>query len=210
MAKIKKTPRNRISRDQRRINRNKKLMSYVLVVLMIASVAGIYASSRNQDGDLEYNGYNFDAKFIPDAGNQQVLTTIVNNNEVYFYMHPLDVLAYPTEGNVTKVIRPVEYVYLSTDNDPNFASLYDLIRFEFSSYAGKTMPGGVLMKNQSDTLPVITCENATIAIPVIEFRQGTNTSTVVKGNCVIITSTPNNLAYVRDRLMYSALGIING
>lgn len=199
-----------MSQDERRANRNKKYMSYTLVILMIASVAGIYASSQQGDPALKYGDYKFTPKLLDSAGGQYVFTTEYGGQEIYFYYLPQDALSIEVEGNLTSVLQPAQYVVLSTDNNAQFAPLYDLIRYEFANFGNKFMPGGILEENDSVAFPVITCENSSIATPVIELQTKLNeTSFVVEDSCVKITTVPQQIGLVRDRLLYSALGIIN-
>ena len=190
MAKRKKSPRNHQSQDERRAKKNKKYMSYVLVLLMVVSMAGIYVSSQQQDTALVYGDYKFTQSLLDSASGQYVFTTTYDDKEVYFYYLPQDVLSLEVEGNLTKVLQPAQYIALSTDNNPQFVQLYDLIRYEFSNFADKLMPGGVLEETNNSIFPVITCDNSTIATPVIELK--TQNIELIKMLTSIIKTTQEN------------------
>ena len=201
----------RLSRDEKRSKRNKKVMSYVLVLLMVASVAGIYASSQSSNNsDYVYGDYSFYVKAEPSLNNQYVFALDGDKSSMYFYSLPQDSLALDFEGNLSSVFYPAQFFVLSTDSDIRYAAFYDQLRYEVDTFAQKTSVPGLLLENESFSTPVITCDNATAEMPVIELRLSNETKIVSNTNgCITIDTKNTDLALIRDRLLYTALGIIN-
>ncbi len=63
--------------------------------------------------------------------------------------------------------------------------------------------------NNTFNLPIITCEDSTISVPVVYFREGNSTGIYVSGDC-IIAEAPSDAGFieVKDRLLYSILGVM--
>ncbi|MBI3036052.1 hypothetical protein HYY71_07070 [Candidatus Woesearchaeota archaeon] len=63
--------------------------------------------------------------------------------------------------------------------------------------------------NNSFNLPIITCDNATINVPVVYFKHG-NATRIHTENYCIIAEAPTNADFIRvkDRLLYGMLGVM--
>ena len=63
--------------------------------------------------------------------------------------------------------------------------------------------------NNSFRFPIITCEDATKAVPVIYFRESNLTEITIKDNCVIAeASSETDFIKIKDRIVYGMLGVI--
>ena len=64
-------------------------------------------------------------------------------------------------------------------------------------------------QNNTFNLPIITCENATFAVPIIYFKQSNETKITIEDNCIIAEAiNAVEILRIKDRLLYSILGII--
>lgn len=64
--------------------------------------------------------------------------------------------------------------------------------------------------NNNFNLPVITCDDATSAVPVVYFRQGNSTNIQLDGNCIVAeANTGFDFVKVKDRLLYEMLGVLD-
>lgn len=202
---------SRLSQDEKRAKRNKQVMSFVLVLLMVLSVAGIYASSKSSNkSNYVYGDYSFYVRAEPSLNNQNVFALDGDKSSMYFYSLPQDDLRLDSKGNLSTVFYPAKFFALSTDSDIRFFSFYDQLRFDIATYAKKNSVHGLLVENESSKLPVITCANATAEIPVIELHLSNETIIVSNSseNCITINARNVDLGLVRDRLLYTALGVI--
>lgn len=205
-----KQPKTRMTRDQRQDRRKKKVMSYILVALMVASVAGIWVSSTsNTNSDYSYGDFSFVVHQEPSLNYQYVFSLKGDSSGLYFYTLPQDVLSIETEGNLSEILAPAQMFVLSTDDNPYYLSFYDQVRFELDMYSQKLSISALLNETDNSDFPVITCDNSTIQTPVIELRVSNQTKIVTNPDgCIVIDSRVGDLALVRDRLMYTSLGII--
>ncbi len=63
--------------------------------------------------------------------------------------------------------------------------------------------------NNSFNLPIITCNDATEAVPVVYFKYGNSTGIYVENNCIIAESSSEaGFIMAKDRLLYGILGVI--
>lgn len=209
MAKKKSRRDMRLNREERREKRNKRLMGIVLTAVMVLAIAGIWAANKqSNNGDYSYGDYKFALKAVPEANNNMVYTTKVNGQEVFFYTLPNEAERINTTNNLTALLQPAQAIVLSSSPGENYASLHDLVRFELSRYSGKLVVGGTLHPNESEQLAFLSCANATTEMPVIELHEANSTSIVVENNCAVIDAPNSQLAVIRDRLLYSMLGIL--
>lgn len=63
--------------------------------------------------------------------------------------------------------------------------------------------------NNTFSLPIITCKNSTLNVPVVYFRHGNVTNINLNNNC-IVAEAPSNADFIRvkDRLLYGMLGVM--
>ncbi len=183
-------------------------ISIFFVFLMVFSVMGIYVSQQQNSSldEFNYNEYSFEV--IEETPGQYALSTLINGQEKIFYALPQDTLTISTTGNVTEVIGSTGYVALAHNISPELIPLVDLMRFDFDRYA-QTLTVDVPL--YSNTTPEgVSCLNATPEVPVITLVESDETQIVVEGYCVQIESQPTDLYLIRDRLLYSLLGVIQG
>lgn len=63
--------------------------------------------------------------------------------------------------------------------------------------------------NNTFNVPVISCDDATINVPVIYFKHGNATSIHVDNSCVIAEAPSNSdFIMVKDRILYGMLGVM--
>jgi len=68
---------------------------------------------------------------------------------------------------------------------------------------------GATKENEFDQ-PIITCDDASPEVPVILFELGDDTGIIADGDCIIATaSRPDEIAAVKDRIVFSMLGVMN-
>jgi len=191
------------TRQELRDAKRQRRMALVLAVLMLLSIFGMWASTQGQEKH-KYDGYKLK---LEQMDNFAVFTTKVDGDEYYFYTLPSVVLNVSSGDNMYDLLSQASLVVLSTPAESGLGSFADSLRYEFSQYDVVDFAGATL-DNSSLSLPVLTCANATALTPVIELQEGNTTSIVSQDNCILIETTSQNLAIVRDRLLYGLVGII--
>ncbi len=166
--------------------KNKQRISIIIIFLMVASVFGVWAVSKQQNSNLSYNKYSFTVGYHPDNQEQKVLFTKVDDKEPFFYYLPQDTLNIPVNGNLTDLFNNADFVVLTYNTSENVAPIYSITRYELSEFSNKQIYGAKNDASITSTLPTITCENATIKSPVIELKTGNETKINIDNNCVIV------------------------
>ena len=190
--------------------KKKRIISIVIIFLMVASVFGIWASSKSQQSqELTYQGHKFRIGFNPNNDQQQVAFTKVNGKDVFFYSLPQDSLNLNTSGNLTKVFDNSQYIIITSDPNDQTAPYYDLIRYEISQFSTKQIYGAITNNKPNINLPLVTCLNATESTPIIELSTSNTTSIKVENNCIRVKGKIEDFMIIRDRLLYSLLDIVN-
>jgi len=196
------------SRDERREKRNRKIMSWVLVFLMVVSMAGIFMSGQSSGKNLKFNDYSFEVFQEPTSGNY-FYKLKKDDSGKYFYYLPQDVLSISTKGNISKILFPADFFVLSTEEKSPFASYFDQFRYEMNTFTGKRSIGATFNKS-SEEMMILTCANSSIEVPVIEWRISNETKMTINqtNGCIKVDSRREDFALARDRLFYSLLGVI--
>lgn len=206
-----KAPRQRLSREERKDARRKKTVSIILAVIMVASLAGIFIGSTVGNNTTKFTYGDYDFELIVDYNQGvQYFQTEINNQEFQFYTLPQDALRIKTLGNLSEVIGSAQLFTLSTEYIPEYEPIFEETRFIIDVYTPKRIQKAYVGDSPDPTVPVLSCANATRNTPVIEVLATNETSEIITTDygCAQIAIRQNDLALLRDRLIYTALGVI--
>ncbi len=121
----------------------------------------------------------------------------------------------PTEISTVPLIKsPVKRTYyLVADPSANYSqddlSLIGLARFEMQENLGKKEITTILgFSREYNSIPPVTCANATTQVGVIQFQLGNKTRVISEANCILIEGHDGlEVIKAKDTLMYSLLGV---
>jgi len=65
----------------------------------------------------------------------------------------------------------------------------------------------MLKESETYNLPIITCENSTLEMPVVILKQGNSTNITSNNNCINLEFEQYQLLQIRDILVYLMYGI---
>ena len=191
----------RKKKDKKKIN---TIMAVFIAVIMVGSIVGMMFSGDSED-KLEYNGHKF--KII---GNQ--LAVEVNNQEYYFYYHPVDLEVMNVSEEVQIKLNGMQMFYFTFDPDTKDIEYLDKARFDLNNEAAKTnlfFVNAISKESEIYNFPIITCDNATAFVPVVYVKEGNKTGFYLEEDCIIAESkTKEGFLALKDRLMYEILGIM--
>lgn len=212
MANHKKLKKHvpKAQREKNKQTRNNRSAAIILAVLMIASLAGIALSGTSSSNQPAFTYKNYDFSLEPIEGSlQSMLVTEVDGVQLGFYSLPQDTLNLNVTGNLS-FLASAQYLMFTGNPTDQIMPIHDLIRYEIAQSTGKQIGGAVLFENENYTAyPVISCLNSSTVVPVIELVEANKTSIEVIGSCVKIQTKSQDILYVRDRLIYQMVGIIN-
>jgi len=189
------------------VNKGAILMGVFVIVIMIAStLAYVITSYGSNNPELDYNDY----KFSIDQNTGLYLSKI--GGEVYsFYYHPTNVENLAFSSQMKNLLQNSQFVIISFDPelDSGLLTYADTFRFELQDFIQQPVIGGVLKEKEGFNFPVITCENASQATPVVVLNDSINTGIELEDSCLTVNARGPELFRVRDRIAYSLLGVID-
>jgi hypothetical protein len=189
--------------EERRRQRNKRIISWVIVILMVLSVAGFYVGSADTTS-VKYNGI----KFTPTS--RGVLAVIDGNRYAFNYL-PTQVEDIPRDPQLKQLLdKPV----LAVTYDPasNYTDVLGAVQYYFQiNYATQfdtfVQPG--ITTNTTFAFPLVTCANATATQPVLAFLEDNETRIIVDNNCIrAIGARGEDFLRMTDALILTKLGVL--
>jgi len=112
---------------------------------------------------------------------------------------------------ITKLKGLIEIDTTSDEND-SYSEIIAQAQYSMAQNLGLVsntyLRLGMTSENQFN-LPVITCKDATAAIPVLYFKKSNITEIDIKDNCITAKAKSEiDILRIKDRLLYGILGII--
>lgn len=194
-----------IKMKKRRNNRTTQIfLGAIIVFIMITSVIG-FMSGQGSEQEIKYNDYSFVRK-----GN--LWETKIDKKPVTFYYFPSEVEIIEFNESIPDRILSTPMVYFTYDPEQEGVEIIAQMQFELEAvlkeYFGVYSEGGMTKENAYGA-PVITCLNATNAVPVIEFRKTSQTKIYLEENCIVVEAKSQfDFIKDKDRLAYGLFGII--
>lgn len=186
----------------------KAFWTYLMIILMVFSVFGAIVGSMTPKNTLKYKEYKFTESQLGYSVRIDKQTYVLDSFPEYLEDIPVDERAIDILNNT----RFVWFTY-----DPKQAIVADIAGVEltmintFESWFEIYSNHGMTTENDYN-ISVITCRNATPTQPVIEFRETQNTTGIrLEGpGCIVMEADyGNNMIRLKDRVLYSMLGVMD-
>jgi len=184
-------------------NRKKMVVGGFIAFIMIASIFVVtldYVFSPAQG--LTYNN----VKFTP--GSNQFFAKI-NGKDYSFLVYPAD-LEYIDVPAHAKELLTAQVLTVTYDPQSQVAeSLATAQYYLEEQLQGVRIIDRAVLNNTGLALEQKSCANATTSQPVIELREGDNSSIRVEGDCIsIIAFDSPDLLRMAERIAYQILGVM--
>ena len=183
-----------------------KFMIYFIAFIMITSIIGFLYGTDTGDGNtsVKEQGYKFVRK-------GSFWSTGIDKKEALFSKLPSEVSSVQMPADAAEKLKgtlEIDFTYdiNDTNNQEIAESLYYLSRsldFNFNKY-----PRIGLLENSTFSMPIITCQDATAAVPVVLFRTGNETKIFREGECIIAEGEQYSFSTLKDRILYGMFGIL--
>lgn len=143
----------------------------------------------------------------------------VPKKKMFFSQFPSDISGPKINKDVLNRIEMSKMMYISfyPNQTSDDAPYVDFVRFQlardfndnFKIYSSQALAVDEQI-NKDLPLPVINCENATAAVPVLLIRtKQENASLSLNGNCILMDANKGyELVALRDKMIYQLLGVI--
>jgi hypothetical protein len=186
---------------------NKKVIwSIFIAIIMVSSVFGVIFGSFAPSGNrVNYKGFSF-------YKSGEYWVAKINKENIYFFFLPSEVEDINISDAVITKLSNTKMFYLTYHPNQTIVKDIALAQFQLQRVLHHHLGiyvASALTTNSSNTIPVVTCENATAFVPVVEFRESNTTSINLDNNCVVIeVESTRDVFMMKDRLVYALLGII--
>jgi len=178
------------------------VITFFIVFIFVSSIIGFIYSGETDS--FKYN----DLKF---KRTQTQWFTTINNQRLTFDYFPSEVEHIELSDDIKITIKNKPEIDTTSDIDDIFLEEISLAQYNMALTLASTniyVRGGFTANNTYD-MSIITCEDATAAIPIIHFKQSNQTKVTLEDNCIIAEARNNiDILRIKDRILYSILDII--
>ncbi|MFH2027934.1 MAG: hypothetical protein ABIJ08_02235, partial [Nanoarchaeota archaeon] len=173
--------------------------------IMISSVFGvIFYGFGSQDTTLKYKNLKFTRE---DSG----WSTTINNQRVFFDYFPEELENINISSEIVDMLKNKYEIDVTSEINSTFKDTIALAEYNMAQVLNDILsvylrPG---FTQENEYLPAITCSDATLSVPLIYFIHSNQTSITLDGDCIIAEAiNDNDFLRIKDRILYSILGII--
>lgn len=183
----------------------RNLIAFFIVGVMVLSGLG-YMFERNDTEDIfQYNGYKFQRI-------DNMLTTKVNEMKLTFFSDPRLTESINISSAAIGQLKSSKMIYLTYNNSDMIKEDVALVHYTVAQPLWKSLNiylVQALTDENEYNFPVITCDNATLSVPVIYFVHSNTTEFVYENNCITAKAFSRNDVYIlTDRLLFGLYGIM--
>ena len=177
-------------------------ITFFIVFVFVSSIIGFIYSGDTDT--FKYNGIKFQRT-------QTGWFTIINNQRLTFDYFPSEVEQIELSIEIKDLILNRPEIDSTSNVDDLFLEEISLAQYTMALTLGSSniyIRSG-FTTNNTFNMPIITCNEATIAVPVIYFKQSNQTKVTLEDSCIIAEARNNlDILRIKDRLLFSILGII--
>jgi hypothetical protein len=189
-------------------NKKRLLMGGILIFFMVSSVFGVlffgFRGGQSASSTKKYGDFKFKV-----SQNQWQVT--IDGENLLFRYHPEDIDYIPVTQDIKNILTSTRVIHMTSDPDSPLkggiaASQYTLSQYlalkNIFTISGFTTPSDF-------NVPIITCNNATAAIPVLHYRQGNRSLISKQENCIFLEGNSDfDFSRLTERLIYMLYGVI--
>ncbi len=171
----------------------------LIVVLMLTSIIGYVFKGGSRE---RYGGFSFS------IGEDQRWYTNINGRQMAFRYFPTDLESINLSKEIADKIKGTNMVYFTHDPENPYSGDIALLKEIFWPYFQIYADNGLTAENAFN-LPVISCDNATISLPVVYFKESNQTGFYLDNNCITCELRPGeDFTALKERLLYSLFGVM--
>ena len=194
-------------REEKRLERNKMMISVFIVLLMLMSGFAIYTSFAQNQNAVTDHGIRFLITADPIAPYQAT----IKGQKLQFSYTPSEADIPMSEG-VPSLLSGATYIIFTFDPataDISNLQAIDLLKYDLSTFYGLDVFTAVTSPSSAYPYPVFSCLNATTTVPVVKIELSSDEKIIQDGACVRVQGNLTGLLQARDKIIYSTLGIYN-
>ena len=195
-----------MARKQKKKNNTKVLWSWIIILLMVSSVFGImFGSFASSNEKITYKDFKFER--IDDQW-----VTEIDDKEYSFSYSPNTLENLSVDAKIIDRLKNTYMMYFTSSPDDKYKTAIASFEYSLGLPLAENMNKYVyvgMTANNTYGMPIITCMNATSTVPVLKLMTANSTKIYLEDDCIIAqTSSEYQYNVMRDRILYSILGII--
>lgn len=182
------------------------LILFIVIIMIGTSFSFIFFGFSPVAEKVKYKGSTF--TFLP---SQNIWISKISDIEAAFSFLPSDVESINLPIDILHKLQNKFEIDVTSDLNNTFKESIALAQHQMgltlAAYNIYIRRG--FTTNNTFNLPIITCNDSSLNVPVIYFKQGNETKIYTKDNCIIAEALTNaDFVRVKDRLLYGILGVI--
>jgi len=195
---------NHVKMKERKEKRKWGLILFIVFIMIGTSFSFVFFGFSGVDEKAKYNGITF-TRFA-DRWEAKI-----NGKEAAFSFLPGEVEDINTPYEIPQRLQNKFEIDVTSDLNSTYKEPIALAQHQMgltlAAYNIFVRKG--FTANNTFNLPIITCNNSTLNVPVVYFRHGNATSIYLQDSCIIAEAKTNaDFIMVKDRLLYGMLGVM--
>lgn len=191
---------------EKKEKKNWWLILFIAFIMIGTSFSFIFFGFSPSNEVVKYNGI----KFVKNPS-QNIWIAKINGKEAAFSFLPDEVKNIKSTGNLAARLQnklEIDATYdLNSTYNQSIALAHHQMGLTLANYNIFVRKG--FTTNNSFSLPIITCNDSTLNVPVIYFMHGNSTKIDAENSCIIAEAKSNaDFIMVKDRLVYGILGVL--
>lgn len=186
-------------------NKSTIYMSIFIAVIMVTSGFGVMFYGFSGGGNtVKYNKHKFK---ITNLG----ASTKINGIEYYFEALPQEVEAFNITYGTKHTLLNSQAIVITSDPSSTYNQEIALTQFNMNSVLSTLNKQSVnAFTKETGSLPVITCENASSQMPVIEFIESNYTEAILEDYCLRVQfQNSHTLKAISSKILFLVLGVMD-
>lgn len=180
------------------------LILFIVIIMVGTSFSFVFFGFSPATEKVRYNGFSF-------VRNNNIWVAEINGKGAAFSFSPSEVEGIPALDSSFKDLQGKFEIDTTYDLNSTYKESIALAQHQmgltlaaYNTYLRKGFTA-----NNTFGMPVITCGDATLNVPVVYFKHANATRIHTENNCVIAeASTTADFIKVKDRLLYGMLGVM--
>ncbi|MBI2652998.1 hypothetical protein HYX00_06030 [Candidatus Woesearchaeota archaeon] len=180
------------------------LILFIIFIMIGTSVSFVFFGFQPQNEVIKYNGI----KFVKYADRWEAK---INGRTAAFSFLPSEVEGVLAFDDFAKMLQSKFEIDSTYDLNNTYAQSIAQAQYQMGLTLGAY---NIYLRNGFTTnntfnMPIITCNESTLNVPVVYFRHGNATNVHTENNCIIAEASTNaDFIKVKDKLVYGILGVI--
>ena len=182
------------------------LILFIVFIMIGTTFSFVFFGFSPAEDKVKYKGISF-------VNNNRVWIAKINGQEAAFSFLPTEVENIFAFDDFSKMLQDKYEIDVTSEVNSTLKEAIAIAEHQMELTLGAyniyLRKGFTTNTTFIPPIPIITCTNTTLNVPVVYFRYGNTTNIHLENNCIIAEASTNaDFIKVKDRLLYGILGVI--